>query len=80
MAASLTSTTLMLGLFFFGGDSVKDTTGYTDGKKGGVTATNMGGHEYYELVCPAATGAFSGLHDIAVLPENDSGCVPTASP
>ena len=50
---------------FFGGDSVKDTTGYIDGKTGVMTATNMDGHEFYELVCPAATGAFSGLHDIA---------------
>jgi hypothetical protein len=51
---------------FFGGDSVKDTTGYIDGKTGAMTATiNMDDHEYYELVCPAATGAFSGLHDSA---------------
>ena len=55
-------------VIFFGGDSVKDTTGYIDGKTGSMTATNMDGHKYselYELVCPAATGAFSGLHDIA---------------
>ena len=53
---------------YFGGESVTDTTGYIDGKTGVMTATNMDGHEYYELyelVCPAATGAFSGLHDIA---------------
>jgi hypothetical protein len=53
---------------YFGGDSVKDTTGYIDGKTGVMTATNMDSHEnyeFYELVCPAATGAFSGLHDIA---------------
>ena len=60
------------GTIFFGGDSVKDTTGYLDGKTGAMTATNMDGHEYYELVCPAATGAFSGLHDIAA---SDSGKV-----
>jgi hypothetical protein len=56
------------GTIFFGGDSVKDTTGYIDGKTGVVTATNTDGHEHYELyelVCPDATGAFSGLHDIA---------------
>ena len=52
-------------VIYFGGDSVKDTTGYIDGKTGAMMATNMEGHEYYELVCPAATGAFSGLHDIA---------------
>ena len=55
-------------VIYFGGDSVKDTTGYIDGKTGSMTATNMDGHKYselYELVCPAATGAFSGLHDIA---------------
>ena len=60
---------------FFGGDSVKDTTGYVDGKTGVMTATNMDGNEYhelYELACPAATGAFSGLHDIAA---SDSGKV-----
>jgi hypothetical protein len=53
---------------FLGGESVKDTTGYIDGKTGVMTATNMDGHEYFELYvlfCPAATGAFSGLHDIA---------------
>jgi hypothetical protein len=53
---------------FFGGDSVKDTTGYIDGKTGVMTATNTDGQEHYELyelVCPAATGAFSGLHDVA---------------
>ena len=55
-----------------GGDSVKDTTGYIDGKTGAMTATNMDSHEYYELVCPAATGAFSELHDIAA---PDSGKV-----
>jgi len=60
------------GTIFFGGDSVKDTTGYIDGKTGAMTATNMDGHEYYELVCPAATGAFSGLHGIAA---SDSGKV-----
>jgi hypothetical protein len=40
-----------------------------------MMATNMDGHKYYELyelVCPAATGAFSGLHDIA---GSDSGKV-----
>ena len=60
---------------YFGGDSVKDTTGYIDGKTGSMTATNMDGHKYselYELVCPAATGAFSGLHNIAA---SDSGKV-----
>jgi hypothetical protein len=36
-----------------------------DGKTGAMTATNMDGNEYYELVCPAATGAFAGLRDIA---------------
>jgi hypothetical protein len=59
---------------YFGGESVKDTTGYIDGKTGVMTATNMDSHEnheVYELVCPAATGAFSGLHDIA----SDSGKV-----
>jgi len=30
-----------------------------------MTATNMNSDEYYELICPAATGAFEGLHDIA---------------
>jgi hypothetical protein len=60
------------GTIFLGGDSVKDTTGYIDGKTGAMTATNMDGHEYYELVCPAATGAFSGLHGIAA---SDSGKV-----
>src|SRR6516165_1806232 len=53
-------------VIYFGGDSVKDTTGYIDGKTGAMTAiTNMDRNEYYELVCPAATVAFSGLHDIA---------------
>jgi hypothetical protein len=56
---------------FFGGDSVK-ASGYIDGKTGAMTAiTNTDRNEYYELVCPAATGAFSGLHDIA----SDSGKV-----
>jgi hypothetical protein len=53
---------------FLGGDSVKDTTGYIDGKTGVMTATNVDGpesYELYELACPAATGAFSGLHDVA---------------
>jgi hypothetical protein len=53
---------------------VKDTTGYIDGKTGVMTATNMDGHEHdelYELVCPGAVGAFSGLHDLA----SDSGKV-----
>jgi hypothetical protein len=62
-------------VIYFGGDSVKDTTGYIDGKTGSMTATNMDGHKYselYELVCPAATGAFSGLHNIAA---SDSGKV-----
>lgn len=62
---------------FLGGDSVKDTTGYIDGKTGVMTATNMDGHEsyeLYELACPAATGAFSGLHDIAA---SNSGKVET---
>ena len=72
MAASLTLTTLMLAPFFLGGDSVKDTTGYIDGKTGEMAATNMDGHAYYELVCPAATGAFAGLNDIAA---SDSGKV-----
>ena len=48
---------------------MKDTTGYIDGKTGAMTATNMDGNEYYELVCPAATGAFAGLHDIAAKVE-----------
>jgi hypothetical protein len=53
-------------VIYFGGDSVKDTTGYIDGKTGAMTAiTNMDRNEYYELVCPAATVAFSALHDIA---------------
>jgi hypothetical protein len=61
------------GTIYFGGDSLKDTTGYIDGKTGAMTATNnMDDPEYYELVCPAATGAFSGLHDIAA---SDSGKV-----
>jgi hypothetical protein len=53
---------------------VTDRTGYIDGKTGVMTATNMDSHEnyeIYELVCPAATGAFSGLRDIA----SDSGKV-----
>jgi hypothetical protein len=67
-------------VIYFGGDSVKDTTGYIDGKTGSMTATNMDGHKYselYELVCPAATGAFSGLHDIAA---SDSGKMKKAAP
>jgi hypothetical protein len=60
------------GTIFFGGNSVKDTTGYIDGKTGAIAATNMDGNAYYELVCPGATGAFSGLHDIAA---SDSGKV-----
>jgi hypothetical protein len=59
---------------YFGGNGVKDTTGYIDGKTGVVTAMNMDDHEHdelYELVCPGAAGAFSGLHDIA----SDSGKV-----
>jgi hypothetical protein len=53
-------------VIYFGGDSVKDTTGYIDGKTGVMTAiTNMDRNEYYELVCPAATVTLSGLHDIA---------------
>ena len=60
------------GTIFFGGDSLKDTTGYIDGKTGVLTATNVDGHELYELICPVATGAFSGLHDIAA---SDSGKV-----
>jgi hypothetical protein len=59
-------------VIYFGGDSVKDTTGYIDGKTGAMMATNMDAHELYELVCPAATGSFSGLHDIAA---SDSGKV-----
>ena len=50
------------------GSQGHSTTGYIDGKPGVMTATNMDGHKYselYELVCPAATSAFSGLHDIA---------------
>ena len=51
---------------FFGGNSVKSTTGYIDGKTGAMTAiTNMDRNEYYELVCPAATVASSDLHDVA---------------
>jgi len=60
-------------VIYFGGSNVTDATGYIDGKTGVMTATNMDGHKYselYELVCPAATGAFSGLHDIAA---SDSG-------
>ena len=60
-------------VIYFGGNNVTDATGYIDGKTGVMTATNMDGHKYselYELVCPAATGAFSGLHDIAA---SDSG-------
>ena len=49
---------------------MKDTTGYIDGKTGEMAATNMDGHAYYELVRPAATGAFAGLNDIAA---SDSG-------
>ena len=60
------------GTIFFGGDSLKDTTGYIDGKTGVLTATNVDGHAYYELVRPAATGAFAGLNDIAA---SDSGKV-----
>jgi hypothetical protein len=59
---------------YFGGNSAKDTTGYIDGKAGVMTAMNMDDHEHdelYELVCPGAAGAFSGLHDIAT----DSGKV-----
>jgi hypothetical protein len=63
-------------VIYFGGDTVKDTTGYIDGNTGSMMATNMDGHKYselYELVCPdAATGAFSGLHEI---PASDSGKV-----
>ena len=67
-------------VIYFGGDSVKDTTGYIDGKTGAMMATNMDDHKYselYELVCPAATGAFSGLHDIAA---SDSGEMKKAAP
>ena len=67
-------------VIYFGGDSVKDTTGYIDGKTGTMMATNMDDHkhsELYELVCPAATGAFSGLHDIAA---SDSGEIKKAAP
>jgi hypothetical protein len=53
------------GTIFFGGNSLKDTTGYIDGNTGAMTATNIDRNEYYELVCPAAIGAFAGLHDIA---------------
>ena len=59
-------------VIYFGGDSVKDAAGYIDGKTGSMMATNMDEHKYselYELVCPAATGALSGLHDIAA-PDN----------
>ena len=62
-------------VIYFGGSNVTEATGYIDGKTGVMTATNMDGHKYselYELVCPAATGAFSGLHDIAA---SDSGKV-----
>jgi hypothetical protein len=67
-------------VIYFGGDSVKDATGYIDGKTGSMMATNMDAHKYYELydlVCPAATGAFSGLHDIA---GSDSGKMKKAAP
>jgi hypothetical protein len=60
-------------VIYFGGNNVTDATGYIDGKIGVMTATNTDGHRYselYELVCPAATGAFSGLHEIAAA---DSG-------
>ena len=41
-------------------------TGYIDGKTGAMTAiTDLDRNEYYELVCPAATVALSGLHDVA---------------
>ena len=73
MATSLTLTTSRLRVIYFGGDSVKDAAGYIDGKTGSMMATNMDDHkhsELYELVCPAATGAFSGLHDSAA---SDSG-------
>jgi hypothetical protein len=53
---------------YFDGDNVKGTTGYIDGKTGVMTAINMDGHEHdelYELVCPGAAAALSGLHDIA---------------
>ena len=55
------------GTIYFGGDSLKDATGYIDGKTGSMMATNMDRHESYELVCPVATGSFSGLHDIVAL-------------
>src|SRR5215469_6789021 len=60
-------------VIYFGGNNVTDATGYIDGKTGVMMATNMDGHKYselYELVCPGATGALSGLHDIAA---SDSG-------
>jgi hypothetical protein len=41
------------GTIFFGGDSLKDTNAYIDGKTGAMMATNMDGNEYYKLVCPA---------------------------
>jgi hypothetical protein len=67
-------------VIYFGGDSVKDAAGYIDGKTGSMMATNMDDHkhsELYELVCPAATGAFSGLHDSAA---SDSGKMKKAAP
>ena len=74
------------GTIFFGGDSLKDTTGYIDGKTGAMTAiTNMDRNEYYELVCPAATVAFSDLHDVAsdsdkveIKPRRATGHAPTS--
>jgi hypothetical protein len=69
-----------VAVIYFGGDSVKDTTGYIDGKTGSMMATNIDGNKYselYELICPAATGAFSGLHDIAA---SDGGKVEKAAP
>ena len=67
-------------VIYFGGDSVKDAAGYIDGKTGSMMATNMDEHKYselYELVCPAATGAFSGLHDSTA---SDSGKMKKATP
>ena len=52
------------GAIFFGGDSLKDTTGYIDGKTGAMTATNMDGNEYYELGSPANAPVAAGQAEI----------------
>src|SRR6516165_4039610 len=37
-------------VIYFGGSNVTDATGYIDGKTGVMTATNMDGHKYSELM------------------------------